>query len=206
MSSNSKDLTDEYILSEVRKLQYLYGLKHEIRYGQTRPENDLTESVAEHIYGMHLLAHYFLPLENQERDWDALRIFSMITIHDLDEIETGDTIAYLKTNELYEAEKVAREQVITNSPNHLQDHLQSLSDEYETRTTIEAKFVKAIDAFEPLIQIYSPFGRNIMKINKTSPVQSEISKETPIKPFPLMYSYYRVIHEAMIKEGYFNHQ
>ncbi len=202
---NPENFTTEFILSEVKKLQYLYGLKQEIRYGQTRPENDLTESVAEHIYGMHLLAHYFLPLENPGGDWDALRIFSMITIHDLDEIETGDTIAYLKTPELYDAEKAAREKVLTKSPTHLQSHLQSLSDEYEIRTTPEAKFVKAIDAFEPLIQLYSPFGRNIIQINKPTPAQSEISKEKPIKPFPTMYAYYRTIHETMIEEGYFNH-
>jgi 5'-deoxynucleotidase YfbR-like HD superfamily hydrolase len=196
--------TTEFILEEVRKLQYLYGLKREIRYGQTRSQDDVTESVAEHIYGMHLLAHYFLPLENPEGDWDALRIFSMITIHDLDEVETGDTIAYLKSTELHAAEKLAREKVITESPKHFQENLRSLSDEYEARMTIEAKFVKAIDAFEPLIQIYSPFGRKILKINSTKASQSEISKEKPIKQFPLMYTFYRTIHESMIAEGFFH--
>lgn len=200
---NPEEITKEFVLSEVGKLQYLYGLKHEIRYGQKRPEGDLTESVAEHIYGMHLLAHYFLPLENPTSNWNALRVFSMITIHDLDEIETGDTITYLKSEESFAAEKVAREKVIIESPLHFQKQLQGLSDEYESRETIEAKFVKAIDAFEPLIQIYNSFGREIIHINKTSPEQSEISKENPIKPFPTMYRYYKIIHQAMIDEGFF---
>jgi putative hydrolase of HD superfamily len=198
------ELTTEFILTEVQKLKYLYGLKHEIRYGCTRPEDDLTESVAEHLYGMHLLAHYFLPLENPAGDWDTLRILSMITIHDLDEIETGDTIAYLKTAEQYEEEATARELVIQKSPAHLQEHIRSLSDEYHTRTSPEAKFVKAIDAFEPLIQIYSPFGRSVMRINKTTKEHVEKTKEIPISPFPVMYKYYRTILEAMIGEEYFH--
>lgn len=200
---NAEHLEPDFILEEVKRLQYLYELKREIRYGQKRPDNDLTESVAEHIYGMHLLAHYFLPLENPEGDWDKLRILSMITIHDLDEIETGDTIAYLKNDQMYAAEKLAREVVINNGPLHFKDHLTSLSNEYEERTTIESQFVKAIDAFEPLIQIYSPFGEAIIKTNKTTAANSEISKEVPIKPFPTMYRYYRTIHEKMIEEGYF---
>ena len=205
MSQPTSELTKEHILSEVKKLQYLYGLKHEIRYGQTRHDNDLTESVAEHIYGMHLLAHYFLPLENPAGDWDKLRIFSMITIHDLDEIETGDTNAYLKTTNMYDAEKFAREKVIGNSPFHLQNHIRSLSDEYETRTTPEARFVKAIDAFEPLIQIYGQFGKDVMNINKTTPEQSRRIKDKYIVPFKIMDIYNQTIQGSMIDEGYFNH-
>jgi 5'-deoxynucleotidase YfbR-like HD superfamily hydrolase len=201
--TNADHLTPEFILDEVKRLQYFYELKREIRYGQKRPDNDLTESVAEHIYGMHLLAHYFLPLENPAGDWDTLRILSMITIHDLDEIETGDTIAYLKNDDMYAAEKLARETVINKGPLHFKSQLELLSNEYEERTTIESQFVKAIDAFEPLIQIYSPFGKAIIDKNKTTAANSEISKEMPIKPFPTMYRYYRTIHEKMIGEGYF---
>ncbi len=197
------ELTKDFVLAEVKKIQYLYGLKREIRYGRNRPEDDLTESVAEHLYGMQVLAHYFLPLENPAADWDKLKILTMITLHDLDEIETGDTIAYLKTTDMYETEKIAREKVISSSPMHLQDQLKRLSDEYETRVTPEAKFVKAIDAFEPLIQLYGSFGRTIIQINKTREDQSAISKELPIKPFPTMYRYYRTVHEAMTDEGYF---
>jgi 5'-deoxynucleotidase YfbR-like HD superfamily hydrolase len=198
-----EDITKDFVLSEVKKLQYLYGLKHEIRYGQKRPESDLTESVAEHIYGMHLLAHYFLPLENPRGDWNALRIFSMITIHDMDEIETGDTITYLKNEKMYAAEKLARQTVIEKSPSQFKKQFNELSNEYEERTTIESQFVKAIDAFEPLIQIYSSFGRKIIRINKTTAANSEISKEKPIKSFPIMYHYYKTIHQAMIEEGFF---
>ena len=50
MSHLTPEFTKEYILSEVSKLQYLYKLKQEIRYGQARPEDLYTESVAEHLH------------------------------------------------------------------------------------------------------------------------------------------------------------
>lgn len=203
MSHLAHSLSKEHILSEVKKLQYLYGLKREIRYGQKRPENDLTESVAEHLYGMNLLAHYFLPLENPAGDWDTLKILTLIMVHDFDEIETGDTIGYLKTPEMYATERTAQEIVIEKSPHHLQLHFSSHLDEYEAQSTAEARFVKAIDRFEPLIQLYSNFGQGILSIIKTRAEESEKIKESYIKPFPVMYAFYNTIHSQMATEGYF---
>lgn len=196
-------LTPEYILSEVRKIQYLYGLKREIRYGRKRDENDITESVAEHLYGMHLLVHYFLPFENPEGTWNKERILTLITVHDMDEIETGDTINYLKTPEILAAERKAQERVVANAPAHLQEHLKNHLDEYEAQETNEARFVKAVDRIEPLFQTYSPFGKAIFEINKTRFEDSMRFKEIYIKPFPVMYEYYRVLQQTMVDEGYF---
>lgn len=200
----NNSLTPEYILSEVRKLQYLYGLKREIRYGQSRAADDSTESVAEHLYGMNLLAHYFLPLENPTGDWDKLRILTMITVHDLDEIETGDIVGYLKTPEMYASERDSAERVLVSAPAHLQDHFRIHLSEYEAQTSPEARFVKALDRFEPLVQIYSDFGRRVVNHLTTKASDSERIKEPYLKPFPTMYRYYRTIHEAMITEGFFH--
>jgi putative hydrolases of HD superfamily len=197
-------LTPEYILSEVRKIQYLYGLKREIRYGQKRAADDYTESVAEHIYGMHLLAQYFIPLENQTGDWDRARIFTMITVHDLDEIETGDTISYLKTDEIRAAGEAALMQVVSGAPSHLQPLLSDHLAEYESQATPESRFVKAIDRIEPLFQSYTEAGKALFLHNKQTASQSRRIKEEYLKPFPTMYTYYRTIHETMIAEGFFH--
>ena len=57
-----ENYTPEVIMEDLKRLQYLYGLKKEIRYAQTRTQDDSTESVAEHIYGMHICGVYFLAL------------------------------------------------------------------------------------------------------------------------------------------------
>lgn len=196
-------LTSDFILGEVSKLQYLYKLKREIRYGQSRPLNDLSESVAEHLYGMNLLALYFLPLEDPEGRMDKLLINQMILLHDMDEIETGDTIGYKKTPSMYENEKFIMQQVIKKSPKHLHGKMLETTTTYHAQKTAEAKFVKALDRFEPLIQMYSDFGREVTRLFKTKEEESARIKEPYLKNFPIMYAYYQVIHGAMIKENFF---
>jgi len=62
---------------------------------------------------------YFLPLENPTGDWNKVAIYEMITLHDIDEIETGDTIGYLKTYNIRDGEKIAKLKVLDKSPHHL---------------------------------------------------------------------------------------
>jgi hypothetical protein len=56
---NFSILTDEYILSEIEKLKYPYGLNRVIRFNLERKEEFQTQSVAEHVTNMIFLAYYF---------------------------------------------------------------------------------------------------------------------------------------------------
>lgn len=199
-----QDLTTEYIINEVKKLQYLYGLKYEIRYAQSRPADIFTESVAEHIYGMHICAQYFMPLEDPKGTWNKARIYELITIHDIDELETGDMLGYLKTDDIRDKEKESKLIVLEKLPEHLKPNFKLLINEYEDQKTSEARFVKAIDRFEPLIQVYGDFGRFVIETNNTTEEQAQRIKEPYMKHFPVMHRYNQVIHQAMIDEGYFS--
>ncbi len=198
-----EELTLERVIEETRKLQYYYRLKNEIRYGQNRQEGDSTESVAEHVYGMHILTLYFLPLEDPEGSWDRRRIYEMITLHDLDEVETGDTIGYLKTPEQRALEAAAMHVVIEKSPEHMQQWMKERSAEYEGQTTTEARFVKAIDRFEPLIHLYTEHGRNTMHTNQTTVEHSRMLKDSYVAPFPYIRKFNETLQEEMSKMGYF---
>ncbi len=198
-----EDLTPEKVIAETRTLQYLYGLKREIRYAQTRTQDDLTESVAEHVYGMHICALYFIPLEDPKGTWDRARIYEMISLHDIDEIETGDVLGYTKTDAIRAAEAEAMRVVMEKAPVHMRPTMARAIDEYEEQVTPESKFVKALDKFEPLVQMYNDFGRQTFLTNKTTAKDAESIKDSYIKPFPLMYQYYKVIHGSMVEEGFF---
>lgn len=200
---NLADYTKEKIIEDVHKLQYLYGLKKVIRYDQDRIETDSTESVAEHVYGMHILAQYFLPLENPKGDWDKTRIYEMITIHDIDEIETGDVLGYTKTPEIRAMELNSMKITIGKSPLHMQAAMRGLAEEYEGRGTIEAKFAKAIDKIEPLVQIFNEEGRAIMQTNQTTAEQSLRIKAPYVEEFPYIKLFSETIHHALIAGGYY---
>ena len=198
-----KEFTPEHILADVAKLQYLYGLKKVIRYDQNRHEEDSTESVAEHVYGMHLLAQYFLPLENPEGNWDKARIYEMITLHDIDEIETGDVLGYTKTAATKALELESMKVTINKSPLHLQAQMRNRVEEYEKRETIEAKFAKAIDKIEPLVQIFNEEGRVILKKNKTTAEQSLRIKTPYIQDFLFIKIFAETIHFALLEGDYY---
>lgn len=193
---------DEFVLKETKGIQFLYELKHEIRYARKRDVRD-TESVAEHVYGMMMLLEYFLPLEDTERTWNHERIRRMALIHDIDEIETGDTIGYLKTDEDRAREMDSVKRVIGKLSDVLKETFTVLAEEYEKQETPESRFVKAIDRIEPLFHIYSPEGRRILNENKTTFNQSNSLKEKYVRPYPYLDRFNKVISEKMIAEEYF---
>ena len=166
---------DEFVLEETKGIQFLYELKHEIRYARKRDVRD-TESVAEHVYGMMMLLEYFLPLEDPEHEWNHERIRRMALIHDIDEIETGDTIGYLKTDQDRAREIDSMKLVISKLSNVLKETFTELAEEYESQSSPEARFVKAIDRIEPLFHIYSEEGKKILNENKTTFNQSNSLK------------------------------
>ncbi len=201
---NTPELTKEFVLSEVQKLQYLYKLKYEIRYAQNRGEKDYTESVAEHIFGMHLIAQYFLPLVDPTGSLNKTRIYEMATLHDIDEIETGDVLGYIKNETARDNEGAMARLVIERSPGHMQEHMHLLITEYEEQKTLESRFVKAVDKFEPLVHIYNEMGKKVIKSNGTTSLQSESIKDPYLREFTIMYQYYKIIHQVMIDEGFFS--
>lgn len=196
-------LSDDDIVAEVRKLQYLYGLKRVIRYAQSRTEEDTTESVAEHIYGMHILAQYFLTYEDPEEAWDHAKIFRMISLHDIDEIETGDEIGFLKTQAMRDNEAAAMQRVALRAPARMQSILHTAVVEYEVRKTHEALFVRAIDKFEPLVHLYSEQGILIHERLHTTIEKSRSIKDEHVRHFASIKRFTDVLHERMVQEGYF---
>lgn len=181
-----EDYNKEVILDDLERLQYLYGLKREIRYNLQRDEEIRTESVADHVYGMHLLAQYFLPLEDPSNIWNHLKIFKIITVHDIGEVETGDILTQDKTEAMRKKETLALETVYQKSPKLMQKELRELLTEYEERDSIESKFVKAIDRIEPTVHLHDPKTSATLKINHTQYDKSNNIEKGHTVEFPFI--------------------
>lgn len=149
-----KLLTDNtFALAEFDKIALYYQLKHTIRWGHHR-EQDETESVAEHIYGMHILIEYFLPLIDPSEELNRTSILSLATWHDMAEAVVSDMTARTKTEAHKEAEKQAEIVLADRASTHIQNRVRELFKLYEDQDTAEARFVKAIDKIEPLFHLY----------------------------------------------------
>ena len=132
--------------------------------GHGRNEND-----AEHAWHMAIMA--FLLKEYSNEEVDISKVMLMCLIHDVVEIDAGDTYAYdevnLKTQK--EREDKAKERIFSMLPDDQKDILISLFDEFEEGKTPEAKFAKAMDNLQPLLLNNSNNGGDwrMHGVNKT---------------------------------------
>lgn len=198
--------SDDFVVAELKKVQTLYELKRVIRYDHTREHEEHTESVAEHVFGMHCLVDYFLPLEDSKGEWNKSRIHDLVQYHDIDEILTGDTISYLKsaTQEEHEHEHDAAKSIIAVLPDPMQGDLHSLLLEYTLRATPEAKFAKAIDKIEPVFHLYNEAGKRTLATLKATKDQHDRIKQPYVQEFPIIKRFFEVLSAQFEKEGFFH--
>ena len=114
--------------------------------GHGRNEND-----AEHAWHMAIMAYLLREYANE--DVDITKVMLMCLIHDIVEIDAGDTYAYdeegLKTQK--ERESAAKERIFSLLPDDQKAELIALFDEFEDYQTPEAKYAHAMDNLQPLI-------------------------------------------------------
>lgn len=121
--------------------------------GHGRREND-----AEHSWHIALMAYLFREYANEEVD--ILRVMLMCLVHDIVEIDAGDTYAYdaqgLATQKAREA--AARERLYSILPEDQGAELAALFDEFEACETPEARFARALDNIQPMMLNHSNGG------------------------------------------------
>lgn len=121
--------------------------------GKGRNEND-----AEHAWHMAVMAYLLQEYSNEKVD--ILKVIMMCLIHDVVEIDAGDTYAYdaerLKTQKA--REDAAKERIYSLLPDDQKKILIDLFDEFEDNQTAEAKFAHAMDNLQPLLLNHSNNG------------------------------------------------
>ena len=121
--------------------------------GHGRNEND-----AEHAWHMAIMAYLLQEYSNEKID--VARVMLMCLIHDVVEIDAGDTYAYdaegLKTQKA--REEAAKERLYSMLPEDQKADLVAIFDEFEERKTPEAKFARALDNLQPLLLNHSNDG------------------------------------------------
>jgi 5'-deoxynucleotidase YfbR-like HD superfamily hydrolase len=194
---------DSFVLSELTRIQYLYRLQRVIRSNLTRVETITTESVAEHIYGMCVLAQYFSILEELPKSLDMQKVFSMITWHDIDEIVTGDIVGFHKTNIDRQREQTAIQTAISSTSELLTETIESFVTEYKAQISLEARFVKAIDKLDPVFYFLNENGYEVFKKSPATKEQHCRIKEPYFQDFPCIMRFHTVTLPIFEQRGYF---
>ena len=148
-------MTDDRLSRQVRFLREVDRLKQVFRQtwllDRSRKEND-----AEHSW--HLAVMAMLLREHADPAVDLPRVIQMLLVHDLVEIDAGDTFCYDDDDHKAQREHAAAQRIFALLPPDQADALRGLWEEFEARRTPEAQYAAALDRLQPLLHNYYTQG------------------------------------------------
>lgn len=173
-------------------------LKSVIR--QTHNMDGRRENSAEHSWQLALMA--LTLAEYASTPVDVAQVLRLVLVHDVVEIDAGDTFAYDLTGY---GDKDAREQAAATRifgllPPEQAAQFQALWEEFEARETPEAQFANALDRIMPMLLNYHTGGgswqahriRRSQVMQRAAPIQQAA---------PQLYAYLQTLLEQAISEG-----
>lgn len=156
---NTSDLLKQVaFIKEIDKLKYIQ--RRTKLFNSDRHEND-----AEHSWHLAMMTLVLAGHSNQPID--ILKVLKMVLIHDLVEIDAGDTFIYdtAKNHINTDEERLAAERIFGLLPDTQAQEFIAIWEEFEEGQTAEAKFARTMDRFEPLLQNTSNQGGTWAEFN-----------------------------------------
>lgn len=159
-------------IKEIDKVKYIQ--RKTKLFNSDRPEND-----AEHSW--HLAMMTIVLAAHSDKPIDVLKVLKMVLIHDIVEIDAGDTFIYdsEKNHTNTDEELIAAQRIFGLLPAEQAEEFIVLWEEFEAGLTNEAKFAKSMDRLEPLLQNTSNNGGTWAEFNV--PYRKVYDKKKAIK-------------------------
>lgn len=161
-----------------------------------RQEND-----AEHSW--HLAVMALLLAEHADEPVDVARVVKMVLIHDVVEIDAGDTFIYDDAANLdkEEREQRAADRLFGLLPPDQGAEMRALWEEFEARQTADARFAAAMDRMQPVLLNIATQGLR-WRLNKVT-ADKVLARNARIgDSSQRLWAYMRERLEEMIRLGY----
>jgi len=138
-------------IKEIDKIKYIQ--RRTKLFNSDRREND-----AEHSWHLAMMA--IVLSEHSDYEIDLLKVIKMVLIHDIVEIDSGDTFIYdqNKNHENTEEELKSAQRIFGILPKEQAEEFIRIWTEFEEGKSNEAKFARTMDRLEPLLQNTSNDG------------------------------------------------
>lgn len=138
-------------IKEIDKVKYIE--RRTKLFNSDRREND-----AEHSWHLAMMA--LVLSDYSDAEIDLLKVIKMVLIHDIVEIDAGDTFLYdqNKNHDNTEEELKSAERIFGMLPEKQAAEFIEIWKEFEMGDTPEAKFARSLDKLEPLLQNTSNNG------------------------------------------------
>lgn len=158
------------------------------------------ENTAEHSWQLALAATVLA--EHAHEPVDVARVVAMLLVHDLVEIDAGDTFIYADAHTRTaqeQAEAAAAERIFGLLPGGQGAELRELWEEFEARATPEARFAKSLDRLMPML-LNRAAGGGSWKAHGIHPDRTRALVDDHIHT-PLLAAYAHTVIDAAVAEG-----
>jgi len=141
-------------------------------------KSERCENSAEHSWSLALMALIFA--EHADQPLDLLRVLKMVLIHDIVEIDAGDTDAFdaAANASKVDRENRAAERIFSLLPSGQGSEFRGIWQEFEASVSPEAAFANALDRLLPLVQNFQNGGKSWREQGVTS--QQSRGRSQPI--------------------------
>jgi putative hydrolase of HD superfamily len=182
-------------LMEIDKLKSI--IRQSPILNENRKEND-----AEHSWHLATMAILFQEYA-AELNLDLLRAVKMILIHDIVEIDAGDTFVYdIAANvDKREREVKAADRIFNLLPDDQALEVRALWEEFELHETPESKYANALDRLHPMMLNYTSGGRGWAAHGVTSAQVYDRNKSME-DGAPLLWKFASRCVADAVKEGF----
>lgn len=181
-------------ITEVDKIKQIF--RQNVVTGSLRNEND-----AEHSWHFALMAS--LLSEYAKEKVDILKVMKIALIHDIVEIDAGDTFCYDEKGYIdkEEREKKAADRIFNILPEDQAKEIMELWTDFEYLKTPEARFANCLDRLQPLILNYNTNGHTWRKLGVNE--EKILKRNEPLKEnTPELWEYVKEVIEDSIEKGY----
>ena len=150
------EITDR-LARQLRFCLEIDKVKH-IRRKNTLTDGTRQEGDAEHMW--HLAVMALVLAEYAAEPLDVARVIAMLLLHDVVEIDAGDAFIYdvAARAAAVDKELAAADRIFGLLPADQKDWARGVWDEFEAKTTPEARFAGALDRLQPMLQNASADG------------------------------------------------
>lgn len=181
-------------LLEVDKLKQVFRQTYLL--DETRKEND-----AEHSW--HFAMFAIVLAEYAPEPVDMLKVLKMALVHDLVEIDAGDTFLYDEAGQADKAEREAKaaDRIFALLPEEQGGELRALWEEFEAKQTPEAKFAGAMDRIQPFLHNCHTSGRAWREHGIAADRVLQSNGHIAIGA-PMLWDRVRELVDQMVAEGY----
>ncbi len=159
------------------------------------------ENSAEHSWHLAMMA--LLLAEHANVEVNLLSVLKMLLVHDIVEIDAGDTYCYdaVGSEDKAAREEQAAQRIFGLLPDDQQAELHQLWTEFEARVTPEAKFAAALDRLMPILHNYHTEGRSWIDHRITSAQVRERNRHAE-EGSETLWAYVEEIIADAVKQGY----